>query len=91
MITSGPKDIWKTGWYYSPFPRVTLFDLFGNSGTFEFVVNDSNILRVQNYGTKSAESLDSDIINVKNDGTKSAESSDTIHYIDDAEEETTEA
>lgn len=70
---------------------MTLFDLFGNSGTFEFVVNDSNILRVQNYGTKSAESLDSDIINVKNDGTKSAESSDTIHYIDDAEEETTEA
>ncbi|KAG4031713.1 hypothetical protein MFRU_008g00760 [Monilinia fructicola] len=49
LITSGPKDIWSQGWWFEPW--VEMFDIYGNTGSFDFAVNEYNTISVSNHVT----------------------------------------
>ncbi|KAF7952953.1 hypothetical protein EAE96_006175 [Botrytis aclada] len=52
LKTSGPLGIWDLGWWFNP--TATMYDQYGNSGMFEFGVNEYNTISVHNRGTKSS-------------------------------------
>ncbi|ESZ95520.1 hypothetical protein SBOR_4105 [Sclerotinia borealis F-4128] len=76
LKTSGPKDIWSLGWWYAPW--VNIFDLYGNSGKFDFQVNEYNMISVSNRGTFAASAdTDTDAITYeKEEDTPNSEASE---------------